>query len=107
MTERWIHEQVILDRSLILTSLLEEFAKLINHPDPSSADITIQGISEWDPNSQYKDVVDATRKACEGGDVMVYRVSKGSVKAEYWLVGCHGKGKDGRILGVKALAVES
>jgi hypothetical protein len=64
-------------------------------------------VGEWDPNGQYKDVVDATRRAAKGSEIMVYRVSKGGVKAEYWLVACLGRGDEGLIVGVKALAVES
>jgi len=85
----------------------DEFAKLIQHPDPSSAEVTIQTISDWDPHGQYKSVVDATRAASTGSDVMVYRVGLGGVRVEYWLVGHEGKGKNGRLVGVKALAVES
>lgn len=60
-------------------------------------------MKEWDSRGQYKDVIEATKKACEGSDIRVYRVTKGSVEVEYWVVGVEGN----RLTGVKALAVES
>lgn len=81
----------------------EQFAKLINHPAPKNAGIQIQDISTWDPQGQYTDVVDAVREACGAADVRVYRVESEGARMEYWVVGVH----DGRVVGVKALAVES
>ncbi|KAI9738436.1 MAG: hypothetical protein M1818_005333 [Claussenomyces sp. TS43310] len=81
----------------------ETFAKLIEHPEASAADVAILDVADWDPRGQYKDVVDATRRACKGGDVRVYKVARGRVEVEYWVVGVEG----GRLVGVKALAVES
>jgi hypothetical protein len=81
------------------------FAKLINHPDPPGADITIHDVVEWDSAGQYKHVVDATRKACKGGDVRVYRIQVGGTRVEYFIVGIEREA--GRLVGVKALAVES
>ena len=89
----------------------ETFANLINHPDPTQADIEIMDIVQWDSKGQYKDVVEACRKAAMGGDVRVYKVKLGGPRVEYWIVGVEGqskeKGKEGRLVGVKALAVES
>lgn len=48
-------------------------------------------------------MVDATRKATKGSDVRVYRIGSGGARAEYWVVGV----TEGKMLGVKALAVES
>ncbi|KAL2071418.1 hypothetical protein VTL71DRAFT_12653 [Oculimacula yallundae] len=79
------------------------FAKLINHPNPTEADVQIMDVGEWDSQGQYKDVVEATREAVKGSDVRVYRVTKDSSRAEYWVVGVEG----GHLVGVKALAVES
>jgi hypothetical protein len=79
------------------------FAKLVNHPDPKKANVEIMDIGEWDPQGQYKDVVEATREVSKGSDVRVYRISKNGTRAEYWVVGLEG----GKLLGVKALAVES
>lgn len=87
---------------------IEAFADLIGHPDPSNADIEILDPVKWDSKGQYKDLVDATRKACMGGDVRVYRVPLGGTRVEYWVVGVDRgtKGKN-KLVGVKALAVES
>lgn len=85
--------------------IVEAFAKLINHPSGAEADITILDITEWDREGQYKDVVDATREASKGADVRVYRVSIGGPRVEYWVVGLD-KGQ-GRLVGVKALGIES
>lgn len=65
--------------------------------------MSILDIGEWDSQGQYKDVVHATRKSTEGSDVRVYRISRGGSRVEYWLVGV----ADGKLLGVKALAIES
>lgn len=48
-------------------------------------------------------MVEAVGKAVKGADVRVYRVAKDATRAEYFVVGCEG----GRMLGVKAAAVES
>ncbi|KAH8599353.1 hypothetical protein B0O99DRAFT_649936 [Bisporella sp. PMI_857] len=79
------------------------FAKLVDHPEPTSAGVEILDIGEWDAHGQYKDVVDATREATEGSDVRVYRVRRDGARVEYWVVGV----KDGRLLGVRTLAIES
>lgn len=85
----------------------EEFASLIQHPDPSNAQIEIQDPADWDTQGQYSSVVDAVRKAGKGNDVRVYRVAKGGVKVEYWVVTTEGKGANAKLVGAKALAVES
>ncbi|KAK3320927.1 hypothetical protein B0T19DRAFT_403530 [Cercophora scortea] len=84
-----------------------EFAQLINHWEPKSAEIEILDPIDWDSQGQYKDIIDAVRAAGEGNDVRVYRVARGGVKAEYWVVTTEGKGKGAKLVGVKALAVES
>ncbi|KAI1740471.1 hypothetical protein F4680DRAFT_89204 [Xylaria scruposa] len=85
----------------------EEFATLIHHPDPSKAEIEIQDPTDWDTQGQYGGIIDAVTKAGKGNDVRVYRVVKGGVKVEYWVVTTEGKGKDAKLVGAKALAVES
>lgn len=80
---------------------------MIGHPDPSNAQLEIQDPADWDPQGQYKAILDAVRKAGKGNDVRVYRISRGEVKAEYWVVTTEGKGAGAKLVGVKALAVES
>lgn len=85
----------------------EEFAKLIEHWDPSNAEIEIQDPFDWDSEGKYSDIIDAVRKAGKGSDVRVYRVAKDGTRVEYWVVTCEGRGKDARLVGVKALSIES
>lgn len=47
--------------------------------------------------------MDATRDATKGSDVRVYRISKGGSRVEYWVVGL----ESGKLIGAKALAIES
>jgi len=84
-----------------------DFAHLIQHWDPGEADIQILDPIDWDRHGRYIGLLDAVRRVVEGGDVRVYRVARDGTRAEYWLVGCQGSGQDGRIVGAKALAVES
>ena len=79
------------------------FAKLVNHPSPGDADVQIMAIGEWDTQEQYKEIVDATRAATKGSDVRVYRISREGSRVEYWIVGV----ESGKLIGAKALAVES
>lgn len=88
---------------MLTLGFAEVFAEMINHPDPSDADIEILDPVKWDSKGQYKDVIDATRKACMGSDVRVYRVALGGSRVEYWVVGVDGA----KLVGVKALAIES
>ncbi|KAI1447358.1 hypothetical protein F5Y02DRAFT_378940 [Annulohypoxylon stygium] len=85
----------------------EEFATLIHHPEPANAQIEILDPADWDTQGQYKAILDAVQKAGEGNDIRVYRVSKGGVKVEYWIVTTEGKGASAKLVGAKALAVES
>jgi hypothetical protein len=62
---------------------------------------------DWDRNGQYADIVDAVREAGQGNDVRVYKVVRDGVRAEYWVVTTEGKGKGAKLVGAKALAVES
>jgi hypothetical protein len=62
---------------------------------------------DWDTQGQYKELIDAVTKAGKGNDVRVYRIPKGGARVEYWVVTTEGKGKNAKLVGVKALAVES
>jgi len=79
------------------------FAKLVAYPSPNEAEVQIMDIGEWDPQGQYKELVDAVRDVSKGSDVRVYRIAREGSRAEYWLIGLEG----GKLVGVKALAVES
>ncbi|KFZ04290.1 hypothetical protein V501_09202 [Pseudogymnoascus sp. VKM F-4519 (FW-2642)] len=82
----------------------ESFADLIGSPD--GREIEILDISQWDERGEYKSIVDAIRDATSGGDVRVYRVPRGATRVEYWVVGVE-EGEEGRLVGAKALSVES
>ncbi|KAK4166101.1 ribosomal protein L3 [Cladorrhinum sp. PSN259] len=82
----------------------EEFAKLIGHWDPASAEVEILDPVDWDSNGKYNKVIEGVRRAGGGGDVRVYRVGRGDgVRFEYWVVTVKG----GKVVGAKALAIES
>lgn len=91
----------------VMSAMTEEFASLISHSNPSSAQIEIQDPAEWDPQGQYSDLLDAVRQAGKGNDVRVYKIKKDGTRVEYWVVTTEGKGKDAKLVGVKALAIES
>lgn len=80
---------------------------MIHHPNPSNAEIEILDPADWDTQGQYNSILEAVRTAGKGNDVRVYRVSKGGVKVEYWVVTTEGKGASAKLVGAKALAVES
>ncbi|KAI1030454.1 hypothetical protein LB503_012273 [Fusarium chuoi] len=80
-----------------------EFAKLINHSSPDSADIKILDPLNWDSHGKYTDVIEAVREASQGNDVRVYQVTRDATRTEYWVVS-HA---DGKLIGAKALSVES
>ncbi|OBT49953.1 hypothetical protein VE04_09463 [Pseudogymnoascus sp. 24MN13] len=82
----------------------KSFADLIGSPD--GREIEILDISQWDERGEYKSIVDAIRDATSGGDVRVYRVPRGATRVEYWVVGVE-EGEEGRLVGAKALSVES
>ena len=62
-------------------------------------------MEDFDPKGKYGNVVDAVRKASDGGKVAVFRVPHGRTRAEYFVVGFEAE--RARIVGFKALAVES
>lgn len=61
--------------------------------------------SKWDVHGKYKDVLNAVTKAAGGGAVKVYRVERSTSRVEYFVVGVDNS--EGKIVGVKVLAIES
>ena len=61
-------------------------------------------LHEFDPRKHYQDVVSAIENAGDG-TVRIFRVELGTTRVEYWVVSVDRKGK--RVVGLKALAVES
>ena len=74
--------------------------QLIGH----DADVEAIGEKDFDPRGQYKNVVEAVKKA-GNGKVQVFRVSHGETRSEYYVVSIDKE--EGRVVGLKALAVES
>ncbi|KAI1001918.1 hypothetical protein K3495_g6287 [Podosphaera aphanis] len=81
----------------------ECFARLVNHPDPLNAIVSIIDVDTWDHRGDYKELVDAVSQIVDNSPLHVYRISLWGSRAEYWLVGL-GEGKT--LVGVKALAIE-
>ncbi|KAL2116849.1 hypothetical protein VTJ04DRAFT_9017 [Mycothermus thermophilus] len=84
-----------------------EFARLIEHWDPENAEVEILDPADWDAQGRYVKFTDAVREAGEGNDVRVYKVVRDHVRVEYFVVTRKGDGEGARLVGVKALAVES
>jgi len=78
----------------------DELAKLLSH----NSGVSEVGAKEFDPQNQYKSVLDAVEKA-GSKDVGIFRVEHGSTRAEYYVVSVDKK--ESRLVGLKALAVES
>jgi hypothetical protein len=60
-------------------------------------------VSEFDPRGEYRGVVKEVEGVVDGAELKVFRVERGKTRVEYYLVGLRG----GRLLGVRAEAVES
>ena len=58
---------------------------------------------EFDAKGQYKEVLEAVGKV--GKETKIYRVEGKGSRVEYYVVGVVGRG--GRVVGMKALAVET
>ena len=59
---------------------------------------------EFDPKGQYKDVISKVEKEVDG-HVKVFRIETDHARVEYYVVGV--KDSQGKVVGVKAKAVES
>ncbi|KAI6249748.1 hypothetical protein HI914_01337 [Erysiphe necator] len=79
------------------------FAKLVNHPEPTNAEVQIMDTNKWDPHGQYKKIIDTVKEVVQNEEIRVYQIFLSNITSEYWLVGI----KEESLLGVKAMAVES
>ena len=61
-------------------------------------------VKDFDPRGQYTQVVESVKEA-GSGEAKVFRVEHGSTRAELYVVSVDEK--DGRIVGLKVLVVES
>jgi hypothetical protein len=85
----------------------EELAKLIHHPSPAKAEVAIMDPTDWDSQGQYSDLLEAVEEAGKGNDVRVYRIVRDATRVEYWVLTTQGSGKEAKLVGVKALSIES
>jgi hypothetical protein len=81
-----------------LTSSIDDLKKLLG----GDRDVEEVGLKGWE--TQYKKVVDAVKKA-GNGEVKVFQVGIDGSRKEYWVIGVDEK--EGRVVGLKALSVES
>jgi hypothetical protein len=82
-----------------------EFEKLVAKASGNNGPARAEELSveDFDPRGEYGDVVKKVEVVVEGGEVKVFRVGMGKTRARYFVVGLGG----GRVVGVKAEAVES
>ncbi|KAF2196203.1 hypothetical protein GQ43DRAFT_445329 [Delitschia confertaspora ATCC 74209] len=78
----------------------DDLKSLLSH----SSAVTTTPVSEFDSKDQYKTVLDAVQKA-GNGEVKVFRVELSETRAEYYVVSVNAE--EGKVVGLKALAVES
>lgn len=78
--------------------MIDEFGSLIGKDASSISQ------DDFDPQSSYKAVIDAVKKASEG-DLGYFSVELGGTRSEYFVVGVDKKGI--RLVGLKAVVVQS
>ena len=87
----------------------DDFATLIGH----KGGVSRISVKEFDPRGQYREVVEAVEKVGRGGKdgVRVFRVEMGGTRVVYYVVGLQGggggTGEEGRVVGMRVVAVES
>lgn len=77
---------------------VDEFGSLIGKDASSISQ------KDFDPQSSYKKVIDAVKKASDGG-LGYFSVDLGGTRSEYFVVGVDKKGN--RLVGLKAMVVQS
>ncbi|PGG96950.1 hypothetical protein AJ79_09392 [Helicocarpus griseus UAMH5409] len=98
----------------------EQFKSLIlpdaNLASAKDIEVSIMTPTTFDPRNQYATVMHAVRAAMGeddgNGEIKVYRVQMDVTRVEYWVIGldqkgAQRKGGEGRIVGLRAKAVES
>lgn len=69
------------------------------------SEVEMMTVGEWDPRGEYGEIVGRVREAAgRGGEVVVFRVGKGGVRCEYWVL---GEGAGDVVCGFMVGAVES
>lgn len=85
---------------LIFHYSTDEFGELVG----VKSEVSTMTAKEFDPQGQYKKVLQAAEKAGDGS-ARIFRVETGRARAEYYVVGFDKKG--GKVVGLKAKSVES
>lgn len=67
-------------------------------------DVAAVGEADFDPRGQYKQVISAVKQA-GSSEVQMFRVELGRARAEYYVVSLDSEA--GRLVGLKAIAIES
>ncbi|KAL9640759.1 MAG: hypothetical protein Q9164_000074 [Protoblastenia rupestris] len=78
----------------------KEFGDLIDH----KGEVSTVEAREFDPQDQYRKVLQAVEMAGDG-KARIFRVQHGKTRVVYYVVGLDAKG--GKVVGLKAMAVES
>ncbi|KAJ5113752.1 hypothetical protein N7456_002286 [Penicillium angulare] len=84
----------------------DAFSSLISPNSDISQGISTLSHSSFDPKNQYAEAVEAVRDAASNSDIKVYRAEITSTKLEYFVVALD-ESEGGRVIGLKAKAVES
>lgn len=87
---------------LIQVFVTDSFAKLVGH----TSSVEALSVKDFDPRGEYKDVISAVEKET-GGKVKVFRIETDRARVEYYVVGLQDEGGKKKVVGVKAMAVES
>ncbi|KAI9681378.1 MAG: hypothetical protein M1817_002661 [Caeruleum heppii] len=79
----------------------EQFRDLVRHTGLVSS-LTVD---QWDPKSEYKDIVQAIEEASAAEHVRIYRIEHSKTKLEYFIVALDQKSS--KIVGLRTRAVET
>ena len=85
---------------LMNVCLTEEFGKLVGH----EGEVSTIDEEEFDPHGHYRDILQVVETAGDG-KTRIFRVQHGRTRTEYYVVGLDGK--EEKLVGLKAMAVES
>ena len=98
-------EPVILDYDGASLPSAGEFEDLVGKAKGNNGPGRAEELSlkDFDPRGEYQGVIESVKGVVERGKVKAFRVERGKTRAEYFVVGL----ESGRLVGVKAEAVES
>ncbi|TQB76383.1 hypothetical protein MPDQ_000206 [Monascus purpureus] len=87
-----------------------QFSSLVSTSPHANLSVTTISSQSFDPRNHYAGILGAVREAISAGEpgsveIKVYRVESSGARVEYWVLGLDGD--NGRVVGVRAKAVES